>query len=82
LNWQTARESPNAIRIAPRNRLQRTFASIGHCHQTRSFIRLLDEGGMIWRGCRSYCSLDAALADAEAEVFRWMKDQHGITDAA
>jgi len=54
---------------------------IGHCHQTRSFIRLLDEGGMIWRGCRSYCSLDAALADAEAGVSRWMKDQLGITDA-
>ncbi len=54
---------------------------IGHCHQTRSFIRVLDEGGMIWKGRRSYRSLDAALADAEAGVARWMKDQLAITDA-
>lgn len=54
---------------------------IGHCHQTRSFIRVLDEGGMIWKGRRRYASLDAALADADAGVSRWMKDQLGITDA-
>ena len=53
---------------------------IGHCHQTRSFIRVLDGGGLVWKGCRSYRSLDAALADAEAEVSRWMKDQLGIKD--
>jgi len=44
---------------------------IGYCHQTRSFIRVLDEGGMIWKGRRSYASLEAALADAEAGVARW-----------
>ena len=53
---------------------------IGHCHQTRSFIRLLDEGGMVWKGRRNYPSLDAALADAEAGVSRWMKDELGIKD--
>jgi hypothetical protein len=55
---------------------------IGHCGQTRSFIRVLDEGGMIWKGRRSYRTLDAALADAEAGVSRWMKNQLGITDTA
>ena len=55
---------------------------IGHCRQARSFIRLLDEGGMVWKGRRNYRSLDAALADAEAGVSRWMKDELGITDAA
>jgi len=55
---------------------------IGHCQQTRSFIRVLDEGGIVWKGRRSYRTLDAALADAEAGVARWMKDQLGITDAA
>ena len=55
---------------------------IGLCSQTRSFIRVLDEGGIVWKGRRSYPTLDAALADAEAGVSRWMKDELGITDAA
>ena len=54
---------------------------IGRCRQTRSLIRVLDEGGMVWKGRRSYQTLDAALADAEAGVARWMRDQLGITDA-
>jgi len=54
---------------------------IGHCSQTRSFIRVLDEGGIVWKGLR-YLTLDAALADAEAGVSRWMIDQLGIRDAA
>jgi hypothetical protein len=55
---------------------------VGSCHQTRSFIRVLDEGGLIWKGRRSYRSLDAALADAEAGVSRWMKEQLGITSCS
>jgi hypothetical protein len=55
---------------------------IGHCGQTRSFIRVLDEGGIIWKGRRSYGTLDAALADADAGVSRWMKDQLGTKDTA
>ena len=55
---------------------------IGHCHQTGSFIRVLDVGGVAWKGRRSYPSLDAALADAEAGVARWMREELGITDAA
>jgi hypothetical protein len=55
---------------------------IGHCGQTCSFIRVLDEGGIVWKGHRTYRTLDAALADAEAGVSRWMKDELGITDAA
>ena len=51
---------------------------IGHCGQTHSLIRLLDEGGIVWKGRRSYRTLDAALADAERGAARWMKDQLGI----
>lgn len=51
---------------------------IGHCGPTRSFIRVLDEGGVVWKGRRSYRTLDAALADAETGPARWMKDQLGI----
>ena len=54
---------------------------IGYCDQTRSFIRVLDEGGIVWKGRRSYSTLDAALADADAGVARWMRDEFGITDA-
>ena len=53
---------------------------IGQCRETRSFIRALDEGGIIWKGRRTYTTLDAALADAEAGVSRWMKDELGITE--
>ena len=55
---------------------------IGHCGQTCSFIRVLDEGGIVWKGRRTYRTLDAALADAEAGVSRWMKHELGITDVA
>jgi len=54
---------------------------IGHCHHTRSFIRVLDEGGLVWKGRRSYPTLDAAVADAEAGVARWMRDELGIPNA-
>ena len=54
---------------------------IGHCHQTRSFVRVLDEGGLVWKGHRNYRTLDAALADTEAGVARWMRDELGIKDA-
>lgn len=55
---------------------------IGHCAQTRSFIRLLDEGGIVWKGRCSYPTLDAALADADRGVSRWIEDQLGTPDAA
>ena len=51
---------------------------IGHCDQTRSFLRVPDERGVIRQGRRNYRSLDAALADAEAGVARWMRDELGI----
>ena len=55
---------------------------IGHSHQTRSFIRVLDKGGLVRKGRRSYPTLNAALADAEVGVSGWMEDQLGITDAS
>ena len=54
---------------------------IGYCGQTRSFIRVLDEGGIVWKGRRSYMTLHAALADADAGAAGWMKDQLGIATA-
>jgi len=81
------RKRATPARSAPYPHLWRWAAEfgtveIGHCGQTRSFVRVLDEGGLIWKGRRSYTTLDAALADAEAGVARWMRDELGITDAA
>ncbi len=47
---------------------------IGHCPRTDSFIRAVDSGGLVWKGHRSYRTLEAALADAEAGVARAMKE--------
>ena len=54
---------------------------IGYSHETRSFIRALVTGGMAWHGRRAYPSLDAALADAEAGIARFLKEELGIEDA-
>ena len=48
---------------------------IGYCYHTKSFIRALDEGSMIWKGRATYKSLDAALAACEKGVGRWLRDE-------
>jgi hypothetical protein len=48
---------------------------LGPCYETRSFIRVLDEGGLVWKGRLKYRSVDAALADCEAGVGRWLRQQ-------
>ena len=53
---------------------------IGKCSQTNSFIRLLDSGGMVWKGRCRYRSLDAALEDADAGAANWMKNELGVVD--
>jgi len=81
------RKRATPTRSAPYPHLWRWAAEfgtveIGHSGPTRSFIRVLDEGGIVWKGRHSYVKLDAALADAEAGLSRWMKCELGITDAA
>jgi hypothetical protein len=41
------------------------WIEIGQDDYSRSFIRVLDAGGMIWEGKTRYSSLDAALQDAD-----------------
>jgi hypothetical protein len=41
------------------------WIEIGQDDEPRSFIRVLDEGGMIWEGKSKYKSLDDALNDLE-----------------
>ena len=53
------------------------WLEIGQDHYTGSFIRVLDEGGMIWQGDPQYETLDAALHAAEVAVAQWMWQQLG-----
>jgi hypothetical protein len=71
----------NPLPITPSScRFVAVFPGFG-TDQTLSFIRVLDAGGLIWKGRRSYRSPDAALADAEAGVARWIEDELGMKAA-
>ena len=56
------------------------WIELGQDHYSRSLIRILDEGGMIWESKERYDSVDAALQDAEAAIAEWFK-QEEIKDA-
>ena len=42
------------------------WSEIGEVEYSESFIRALDEGGMVWEGEGSYKTIDQALHDLEA----------------
>ena len=44
------------------------WIEIGQDEESQSFIRVLDEGGMVWEGKPKYKSVDAALDDLEAAL--------------
>ena len=51
------------------------WLEVGYSDETTSFIRLLDEGGMVWEGANSYPTLDAALEDAEEAAKKWSGEE-------
>ena len=51
------------------------WIEIGYCPPLRSFIRALDEGGMIWEGAPTYPTLDNALRALEAALTDWLHEQ-------
>jgi hypothetical protein len=53
------------------------WIEVGQDHYSRSLIRVLDEGGMIWESAARYASVDEALREAEAAVAQWMREQLG-----
>ena len=55
-------------------------SEIGYCPHAKSFVRALDEGGMVWHGQPGYPSLDAALTDAEKGIGRWMEGELGLAE--
>jgi hypothetical protein len=50
------------------------WIEIGYETYTKSFIRVMDEGGTVWEGCASYPSLDDALADADRAIADWIEN--------
>ena len=43
----------------------------------RSFIRALDEGGLIWAGEAAYATLDDALRALDEALGAWMREEPG-----
>jgi hypothetical protein len=52
------------------------WIEIGHDDMSRSFVRALDAGGLVWEGQEDYATLDDALRDLEAGLAAWMREQH------
>jgi hypothetical protein len=51
------------------------WIEIGQDEMSRSFIRAIDEGDMVWEGKAHYPTLDDALQDLEAGLIAWMQEQ-------
>ena len=56
--------------------LEYGWIEIGHDDMSGSFVRALDEGGLVWEGQAAYATLDAALQDLDAGLVAWMREQH------
>ncbi len=50
------------------------WIELGRDDYSRSFVRVLDIGGMIWEGENRYETVDEALAEAEAAIAAWVEE--------
>ncbi len=55
------------------------WVEIGPDAYRSSFIRVLDEGGMVWEGTADYPTLDDAFRALDAALRDWLGDQHSAT---
>ena len=53
------------------------WVEIGYVEHTSSFVRALDEGGMVWEGQDRYKTLEDALRAMDTGLGDWM-DEQGI----
>lgn len=53
------------------------WIEIGADAYLSSFVRALDEGGMVWEGAASYPTLDAALRALDTALQDWLREQEG-----
>ena len=68
-----AHRYPNVNRFV----FERGWIEIGADEYSRSLIRALDLGGLVWEGKEGYGSLDEALTDLERGLAQWMKEVAG-----
>jgi hypothetical protein len=52
------------------------WIEIGDEAQTGSFVRALDEGGMIWEGAKKYKNVDEALQALERGIGKWTEENY------
>lgn len=50
------------------------WLELGQDEYSRSTVRILDSGGMIWESKRSYVTVAAALTDAEQALTAWLAE--------
>jgi hypothetical protein len=50
------------------------WIEIGYESATDSFVRALDEGGMVWEGKRTYPTLEDALQDLDLGIAKWFEE--------
>jgi len=50
------------------------WIELGQNDLSRSTVRLLDIGGMIWESENDYSTIDAALHDAEQALAAWLEE--------
>lgn len=53
------------------------WIEIGQDDFSRSFVRALDIGGMLWEGRQTYASLDEALRELDTALGEWMRENLG-----
>lgn len=53
------------------------WIEIGYDDYSRSFIRALDSGGMVWEGSQIYPTLESALQSLDNALAAWMKENGG-----
>jgi hypothetical protein len=52
------------------------WIELGQDDMSRSFVRALDAGGLVWEGQEHYETLDDTVQDLEAELTAWI--QHNL----
>ncbi|HEV2126738.1 MAG TPA: hypothetical protein VGW38_28605 [Chloroflexota bacterium] len=53
------------------------WLEVGRVDWSRSLIRALDEGGLIWEGGETAPTVSAALAEAESALTAWFDENLG-----
>lgn len=53
------------------------WIELGYDGMSRSWIRALDEGGLIWEGGDASESVDIAFQQLEAALTTWLREQFG-----